>query len=229
MTRDRTYKLIEIKDLYHVAGNGVVIFEGVDVEFYSGERVAIIGPHGSGKTALIRLFLGLDKPKRGGIYLFGKDAGALERSELDRHRQNIGVILEDAGIVSNLKVIENVMLPLQYHTDIASDNIMERAISLLDYVGYRGDIWSLPGPLPAYTKKRVALARAMSLDPTIMLYDMLLEGLDDTQSSAMLGLVDKFHMDKKERLSIMTVNNEKDIKEITLDRILRIENRRILE
>ncbi|MBI5745615.1 MAG: ATP-binding cassette domain-containing protein [Nitrospirae bacterium] len=229
MTQDRIDKLIEISGLYYIAGNGIVIFEGVDAGFYSGERVAITGPHGLGKTTLIRLFLGLDKPQKGTICLFGEDIGMLERPELDGLRQGIGVVLEDSGIVSNLKVVENVMLPLQYHTEMTSDNIMERAVFLLDHVGYRGDIWALPGPLPSYTKKTIAFARAISLDPAIMIYDMLLEGLDAVQSSEMLGLVDKFHKEKKDRLSIMTINDERDIKEITLDRILRIENRRILE
>lgn len=221
-------KLIEISDLYYESDNGIVIFEGVDVEFYEGEMVAIIGSHGSGKTSLIRLFLGLIKPQRGKIYLFDKDAGELERSELKRLRQRIGVVLEDAGIISNLKVIENVMLPLQYHTDMTLDYIMERAVFLLDHLGYRGDIWALPGPMPSYTKKTIALARAISLDPTIMIYDMLLEGLDLVQGSKILGFVNKFHKEKEERLSIMTVNDEKDIKDITLDRILRIEDRRII-
>lgn len=229
MTQDRIDKLIEISGLYYIAGNGITIFEEVDARFCSGERVAITGPHGIGKTTLIRLFLRLDKPQKGKICLFGEDIGMLERPELDRLRQRIGVVLEDSGIVSNLKVIENVILPLQYHTEMTSDNIMERAVFLLDYVGYSGDIWALPGPLPSYTKKTIALARAISLDPAIMIYDMLLEGLDAVQSSEMLGLVDKFHKEKKDRLSIMTINDERDIKEITLDRILRIENRRILE
>lgn len=221
-------KLIEIRGLHSIGDEGIVLFEEADAEFCSGESIAIIGPHDQGKTRLMRLFLGLDKPQRGKVYLFGKDTGMLERSELDSLRQEIGVVFEDAALISNLKVIENVMLPLQYHTDMASDNIIEKGIFLLNYVGYKGDIWDLPGPLPFYTKKMIALARAMALNPAIMIYDRLLKGLDVYQGSQILRLVNEFHKERDDRLSIVITNDEGDIKDIALDRILRIEDRRIL-
>lgn len=221
-------KLIEIKNLCYATGSGAAIFEGVDAEFYQGERVAIIGPLGSGKALLLRLILGLEKPQHGNIRLFDKDIGALELSEIDILRQGIGVVFENAALISNLKVIENVMLPIQYHTNLAYDVIVERAVSLLLSVGYKGDIWELPGPLPSYTKKSIALARAMALDPAIMIYDRLMEGLDEQQSLQLLKFVDEFHKAKKDRISIMIANDEMDIKDITVDRMLRIENRRLV-
>ena len=220
-------KLVEIKNLYYTAENGVTIFENVDAEFYEGERVGILGPLGSGKTTLTRLLLGLEKPQRGRVYLFAKDIESLNRSELYSLRKGIGVVFENVSLISNLKVVENVMLPLEYHTDLSFDTIRERVLFLLKHVGYRGDIWTLPGPLPAYTKKTIALARAMALDPIIMIYDRLLEGLDDYQSLQLLGFVDEFHKQKSGRLSIVIANDERDIKDIKLDRIVKIENRRI--
>lgn len=221
-------KLIEIKGLCYAAGSGAAIFEDVDAEFYEGERVAIIGPLGSGKATLLRLLLGLEKPQQGRISLFGKDIGTFERSEIDMLRQDIGVVFENAALISNLKVIENVMLPIQYHTSLPADAIMERTVSLLHSVGYRGDMWELPGPLPSYTKKSIALARAMALDPVIMIYDRLMEGLDASQSLQLLKFVEEFHRNKKNRLSIMIANDERDVKDTMMpDRILKIENRRI--
>ena len=221
-------KLIEIDGLCYSGSNGFAIFEGVDAGFHTGERVAIIGPHGSGKTTLMRLFLGLDMPQKGRVYLFGEDTGRIKRSGLDILKKRIGSVFEDSGIISNLKVIENVMLPLQYHTNMTNETILERGISLLNQVGFNGNIWDLPGHLPAFTKKTIALARAMALDPMIMLYDMVLEGLDFRQTHEVLGFIDKFHKEKDDRLSIMTFNNERDLKEIPLDRVLRIEDKRIL-
>jgi ABC-type transporter Mla maintaining outer membrane lipid asymmetry ATPase subunit MlaF len=221
-------KLIELKSLYYKAENGVSLFEEVDAEFHGSERVGIVGLFGSGKADLLRLFLGLEKPQSGRIYLFDKDIESLKRSELDRLRREIGVVFENAAVISNLKVIENVMLPLQYHTNLTSDSIMERAFFLLSHMGYKGDIWTLPGPLPSYTKKVIALARAMALDPVIMIYDRLLEGLDSHQSLQLLGFIDEFHKSKSDRLSIMIANDESDLKDVRLDRILRIENRRIV-
>ncbi|MBI3754893.1 MAG: ATP-binding cassette domain-containing protein [Deltaproteobacteria bacterium] len=117
-------KLIEIKGLYYATGSGAVIFEEVDAEFYEGEMAAIIGPLGSGKATLLRLLLGLEKPQQGRICLFGKDIGTFERSEIDMLRQDIGVVFENSALISNLKVVENVMLPIQYHSDLPADAIM---------------------------------------------------------------------------------------------------------
>ncbi len=222
-------KLIEIKGLYYATGSGAAIFEDVDAEFYQGERVAIVGPLGSGKATLLRLLLGLEKPQQGRISLLGKDIGTLERQEIDMLRQDIGVVFENSALISNLKVIENVMLPIQYHTDLAADAIMERALSLLYSVGYRGDMWELPGPLPSYTKKSIAIARAMALDPVIMIYDRLMEGLDVYQGLEILRFVDGFHKDRKDRLSVMIANDERDVRDIMPDSVLRIENRRIVK
>lgn len=221
-------KLIEINDL-HYAVDGNAVFEGINAEFYEGERLAIIGPLGYGKTTLLRLMLGFDKPQRGRVSLFGKDIWMIEQPELYRLRQRTGVIFENAALISNLKVIENIILPLQYHTDLTDDSIMEKAVSLLNHVGYKGDIWALPGPLPFYTKKTIALARAMALDPEIMIYDRLLEGLDRLQSLQLLRFVEEFQRQGKERLSIMIANDEQDLKDMTLDRVLRIENRRLVQ
>lgn len=221
-------KLVEIKNLYYTAENGVTIFENVDAEFCEGEKVGIIGPLGSGKTTLTRLLLGLEKPQMGGVCLFAKDIESLSRSELYSLRKGIGVVFENVSLISNLKVLENIMLPLQYHTDLSFDAIRERALFLLKHVGYRGDIWTLPGPLPAYTKKTIALARAMTLDPMVMIYDRLLEGLDSYQSLQLLGFVDEFHKQKNGRLSIVIANDERDIKDIKLDRVVKIEGRRIV-
>ncbi len=220
-------KLIEIKGLCYATSSGAAIFEDVDAEFYEGERVAIIGSLGSGKATLLRLLLGLEKPQEGSVFLFGKDIGTLERQEIDMLRQGIGVVFENTALVSNLKVIENVMLPIQYHSNLSADAIMEQAVSLLHSVGYRGDMWELPGPLPSYTKKGIALARAMALDPAVMIYDRLMEGLDTSQGLQLLKFVEEFHSNKKNRLSIMIANDERDVKDIKLDRMLNIENRRI--
>src|SRR4030067_890353 len=142
---------------------------------------------------------------------------------------NGSIVFEDVSVISNLKVVENVMLPLQYHTDFSESDMMERAVRLLNYVGYRGDIWSLPGSLPFYTKKAIAMTRAMALDPLIVLYYRLTEGLDSYQSLQLLRFVDEFHKkEDKNRLSVIIVNDEGDIRDMKLDRVFRIENRKII-
>lgn len=221
-------KLIEIKGLHYAEASGNKIFEDVDAEFCGGEKIAVIETHGSGNAQLLKLLLGIEKPQMGGVYLFGNDVGILDSSEIDILRKGIGVVFENASLISNLKVIENVMLPLQYHTNLTPDAIMKRAVLLLGSVGYKGDMWELPGPLPFYTKKTIALARAIALDPNIMIYDRLMEGLDSYQRLGMLRVVNGFHKAKKDRLSIMIANDTRDVRDIMPDRVLRIENKRII-
>lgn len=218
-------KPIEIKGLYYAEAH---VFEDVDAEFCEGEKIAIIETPGSSNSQLLKLLLGIEKPQMGVVYLFGNDVGILDSSEIDILRKGIGVVFENASLISNLKVIENVMLPLQYHTNLTPDAIMKRAILLLGSVGYKGDIWELPGPLPFYTKKIIALARGIALDPDIMIYDRLMEGLDAYQSLDMLRMVNGFHKAKKNRLSIMIVNDARDVRSIMPDRTLRIVNRRFI-
>jgi len=111
---------------------------------------------------------------------------------------------------------------------LTPDAIMEKAVFLLGSVGYKGDMWELPGPLPSYTKKTIEFARAMALDPGIMIYDRLMEGLDERQSLELVRFVDGFHKAKKDRLSIMIANDKRGVRDIMTDRVLRIENRRII-
>ena len=221
-------KLIEIKGLYYAEASGNIIFEDVDAEFCGGEKIAVIETHGSGNAQLLKLLLGIEKPQMGGIYLFGNDVGTLDSSEIDILRRGIGVVFENASLISNLKVIENVMLPLQYHSNLTPDAIMKRAVLLLESVRYKGGMWELPGPLSFYTKKIIAFARAIALDPDIMIYDRLLEGLDSYQSLEILRMIHGFHKAKKNRLSIMIVNDARDVRSIMPDRILRIVNRRFI-
>jgi ABC-type transporter Mla maintaining outer membrane lipid asymmetry ATPase subunit MlaF len=218
-------KPIEIKGLYYAEAH---VFEDVDAEFCEGEKIVIIETPGSGNSQLLKLLLGIEKPHMGKVFLFGKDAGILDSSEINILRRGIGVVFENTALISNLKVIENVMLPLQYHTNISPDTIMKRAAMILESVGYTGDMWELPGPLPFYTKKIIAFARGIALDPDIMIYDRLLEGLDSYQGLEMLRMANGFHKAKKNRLTIMIVNDARDVQSITPDRTLRIVNRRFI-
>ena len=221
--------LIEIKDLTYINENGDCIFSDVDAAFSSGEKAAIIGGGGSGKTTLLKLVIGLLKPTDGSIYLFGEDISKISRSRLYSIRSRLGFVFENAMLISNLKVVENITLPLYYHTEYLEDEIFKRALTLLDIVGYEGDVWSLPGHLPAQTKKAVALARAMAIEPDIMIYDKIFEEFDDAQRQGMINLIDKFHAAKKERLSVITFDRIDEMTDIPCSRVLKIENKRLVE
>ncbi len=220
--------IVEIKGLCYRTGEGVVLFEDVDLLLCEGEKVAIIGPHGSGKSTMLRIITGAERPERGDVELFDEEVALLNRREIYKLRRRIGVVFMDAALISNLKVIENVALPILYHTGLPRDRAMKRALSLLGDVGYADDVWLRPGVLPYHTKRMVALARALALDPDMLIFDRFLVGLDASQRVEMAALLDTAHYGKQGRLTIVTTNYEENIRDLSLDKVFKIEGRRLV-
>ena len=169
--------LIELRGITCVSGDGGVVFEDAHLSLYAGERALIAGPPASGKGLLLKLISGLERPLRGEVFLFGKDIHGLKERELNGLRKRMGFVLNDNILISNLKVIENAALPLIYHSGLTYRESMERALELLELAGYRGDPWALPGPLPLYSRKEVCVARALSMEPDIVICESFTEGL----------------------------------------------------
>jgi phospholipid/cholesterol/gamma-HCH transport system ATP-binding protein len=217
--------LIEIKGLFYETEGGISLFEDVNLEFWGGEKVAFIGPLSSGKIELLRILSGIARPKKGDVCLFGQAIGEISRRELDKLRERIGFIFLNPTLISNLKVIENVALPILYHTSDSNDEVIKKARLLLEDVNYMGDVWSLPGILPFFARKIVAFARAMSLNPDIVMCDRYLVGLDSEQRQHMLDLLNGFHQKKDGRLTLITSDDEKEIKSLELDRVFKIEGK----
>lgn len=200
------------------------VFRGLNAEFSQGERIALVGDLASGRGDLLDLINGLVPPDSGAVTLFDSNINRINRVELDKLRNRTGFIFQNGALISNLKVIENVTLPLVYHTGMSDAEIFQRGISLLDLVGYDGDIWALPGLLPVFIRKEVAFARALALEPEIMIYDMFMEGLDSRQRKFMISLMEEIHVSRAGRLSIFTSNNVEEVKGIGFDRIFTIKD-----
>lgn len=206
-----------------------VLFDGLSVELYPGEKVAVIGEVGSGRSDLLNLITGLASPDSGRIQIFGIDINRIGPHEKDGIRKRMGVVSQMAALVSNLKVIQNVTLPLLYHSSMTSEEILKHGAELLKRVGYNENIWVLPGLLPVFKKKAVSLARAMALDPEIMIYDRFLEGLDSRQREFMAGLTAQVHNSRGNRLSIFLANDMEEIGGLCMDRIFKISERTLAE
>lgn len=206
-----------------------VLFDGLKAELYAGEKVAVIGEVGSGRSDLLNLITGLAFPDSGSVNVFGVDINRIGLQGLDGVRKRMGVVSQTAALISNLKVIENVILPLLYHTDISSEDILRQGNELLKRVGYDEDIWILPGLLPVFKKKEVSLARALALDPEIMVYDRFLEGLDSRQKGFMASLADEVHSSRVNRLSIFMSNDMEEISGLSMNRILKIMGKTLVE
>jgi phospholipid/cholesterol/gamma-HCH transport system ATP-binding protein len=126
---------------------------------------------------LVRLMLGLVAPETGTVQIFGHDISTMKPRDMAVTRRRIGVVSPVGGLVSNLKVWENVVLPLEYHTNLAPEEIEARGREALRLIGYGGNLMGLPGLLSPFERRQVGCARAMALAADLMVYDNLFEGL----------------------------------------------------
>ncbi|MDI6745072.1 MAG: ATP-binding cassette domain-containing protein [Thermodesulfovibrionales bacterium] len=153
------------------------------------------------KDLLLRIFTGLTRLDSGRIFLFGKEMSSLSSGELNGYRKRIGIVLNNGGLISNLKVRENIMLPLSYHSSSHYD-ADEKMTTILDKIGYDDDVAALPGPLPAYQKRLAGFARAVLMEPDLVIYDSVFDGLSPDIRGKVLETITAFHHEKEGRASL---------------------------
>ncbi|MFZ3123278.1 MAG: ATP-binding cassette domain-containing protein [Thermodesulfovibrionales bacterium] len=154
------------------------------------------------KNLLLRIFTGLTRLDSGKIFIFGKEVSSFSYSELNAARKRMGIVLNNGGLISNLKVWENIMLPLSYHSSLSHHDMDEKMISILGKIGYDDDLTILPGPLPVYKKRLVGFARAMLMEPDLIIYDSVFEGLSSDIRSKVLETITAFQREKEGRASL---------------------------
>lgn len=169
--------VLEVSGVTLLAGE-VQVFAGLTFSVASGEAMAIAGGGGSGKTALTHLLLGLLLPTAGTIRLWDEDVAAAPYYALLKLRQRVGYLPQHPNLVGNLRLWENVALPLMYHRRVARAEAMAAGGRLLDWVGAAAWAERFPAELPAAVQKRACLARAIALEPELLLLDDPLDGLD---------------------------------------------------
>jgi phospholipid/cholesterol/gamma-HCH transport system ATP-binding protein len=221
--------LIELKDVTSFSGDESSFIDGANVKFLRGEKVVVLGSLASGKGLLIHLVAGLVRPYKGTVYVFGQDITWLDSEAINEIRQKIGFVFPECTLISNLKVIENVALPLLYHSDLAHEECMERALRLLGSAGYRGGVWDQPGHLSPYARKAVAVARALAMDPDIVVCEDLTSGLSEEQRSGLAAVTNEYYETRKGSLLLHITHEESDIDIIRPDRVIRIEGNRFVE
>ncbi|MBI1911321.1 MAG: ATP-binding cassette domain-containing protein [Deltaproteobacteria bacterium] len=221
-------QFVEIKELTSYSEDGRAVFENAGLILKGGERVLITAPVASGKSLLLKLLSGIEKPEKGQVLIFGEDTSAIDNEALNRLRSRLGFVFQDNVLISNLKVLENIALPLLYHSNMPYDEVMERALELLDKTGFRGDPWVQPGSLALYSKKEVAVARAMALEPDIIVCESLCEGLTEAEKGQISDLLIKYQ-ENSNRLLVFTAVNDADAGLLRPDRVIRIEGNRFLE
>ncbi|MFF7707013.1 ATP-binding cassette domain-containing protein [Pseudomonas sp. NPDC007930] len=187
MTTDNAYA-VELKGVTFKRGTRS-IFENVDIRIPRGKVTGIMGPSGCGKTTLLRLMGAQLRPSAGEVWVNGQNLPTLSRSDLFDARKHMGVLFQSGALFTDLDVFENVAFPLRVHTDLPEEMIRDIVLMKLQAVGLRGAIELMPDELSGGMKRRVALARAIAMDPQILMYDEPFVGQDPIAMGVLVRLI----------------------------------------
>jgi len=180
--------VVEISDLYF-SRNSKFIFEGIDFTAKRGKVTAILGPSGCGKTTLLRLIGGQLLPDAGSVKVEGAEIPDLSRDELYRARQRMGMLFQSGALFSDLSVFENVAFPLREHTQLPEAMLRDLVLMKLQAVGLRGAYALMPSELSGGMARRVALARALAMDPLLIMFDEPFTGQDPISMGVLVELI----------------------------------------
>ena len=200
---------IVVKGLRKSFGEQTVL-NGIDLAVKHGDNLSVLGRSGTGKSVLLKLIIGLQQPDAGSIQIGGQEIVGLPRARLNEIRKKIGFLFQQAALYDSLTVAENVAFPLDRHSKMSGDERKKRVQELLSDVGMDHDLEKLPSQISGGMQKRVGLARALALDPEILLFDEPTAGLDPITA----GEIDNLIMQLKERRKITSVVVTHDIRAV---------------
>lgn len=180
--------IIEVRDLDFSRG-GRPIFRSLNLTIQRGAVTAIMGPSGTGKTTLLQLITRQLNPDKGQVLVDGVDISRLGQSELYRLRQRFGVLFQNGALLTDMNVFDNVAFPIREHTRLPESLIRHVVLTKLHAVGLRGAADLMPSQLSGGMARRVALARAIAMDPDILLYDEPFVGLDPISMGVIVKLL----------------------------------------
>jgi phospholipid/cholesterol/gamma-HCH transport system ATP-binding protein len=187
MSAEQQYA-VELKNLSFQRGDRD-IFKNIDIRIPRGKVTGIMGPSGCGKTTLLRLIGAQLRPSKGDVWVNGQNLPGLSRSELFDMRKQMGVLFQSGALFTDLDVFENVAFPLRVHTQLPDEMIRDIVLMKLQAVGLRGALELMPDELSGGMKRRVALARAIALDPQILMYDEPFVGQDPIAMGVLVRLI----------------------------------------
>ena len=180
--------LVEVNDLHFSYGEREIL-KGINLTIPRGKIVAILGVSGCGKSTLLKHFGGQLRPSSGCVKVMNKVVNELDNDKLYSMRRDIGMMFQVSGLFSDLSVYDNLAFPMREHTDLPEEMINDLVMMKLHAVGLRGAHALMPGDLSGGMERRVALARAIALDPALIIYDEPFAGLDPISLNTIANLI----------------------------------------
>ena len=202
--------IVEIRNLGYAVG-GRPIFDGLDMDIPRGKVTAVMGPSGTGKTTLLRLITGQVRADTGSLHVAGEDMRGLRRADLYVLRRRMGMLFQNGALLTDFSVFENVAFPIREHTDLPERLIRQLVLTKLEAVGLRGAAELMPSELSGGMSRRVALARAIVMDPEILIYDEPFVGLDPISLGVILRLIRRLN----DTLGLTSIVVSHDVQEIS--------------
>ena len=194
----------------HYSVDDKPIFRGLDIAIGRGQVTAIMGPSGTGKTTLLRLITGQIQADSGSVIVDGKDVSSLSRDELYALRRRMGMLFQNGALLTDIDVFENVAFPLREHARLPERLVSTLVLTKLHAVGLRGAAHMQPRQLSGGMARRVALARAIVMDPDILIYDEPFAGLDPISMGVVMRLIRSLN----DALGISSIVVTHDVKEV---------------
>jgi phospholipid/cholesterol/gamma-HCH transport system ATP-binding protein len=202
--------VVDVRDV-HYAVDGRPIFSGVNLTVRRGRITAIMGPSGTGKTTLLKLITAQIEADRGQVVAFGKDVAGLSRPEIYAVRKRMGMLFQNGALLTDMSVFENVAFPVREHTDLPESMIRLLVLTKLEAVGLRGAANLMPAELSGGMARRVALARAIVMDPEVLIYDEPFVGLDPIS----MGVIQRLIKQMNTALGITSIVVSHDVHELS--------------
>jgi phospholipid/cholesterol/gamma-HCH transport system ATP-binding protein len=202
--QDGSVPVVAVENLHKAFGDHKVL-NGISLGVSRGETLAVLGRSGTGKSVLLRLIIGLEKPDSGSVRIHGQDIADLALDRMGEIRKKMGFLFQHAALYDSLTVAENVAFPLAHHRrDMSKSERADRVSQLLAEVGMEGGLEKMPSDISGGMQKRVGLARALALEPEILMLDEPTAGLDPISSGEIDDLILKLQRERRMASIVVT-------------------------